>query len=54
MKVKAFRIINKLTGDLTMRVNNSRPLVVNNRGPNRKVTPSKPKGQVNNYERFRY
>ena len=54
MKVKAFRITNKITGDLTMRVNNTRPLVVNNRGPNRKVTPSNPKGQVNNYERFRY
>ena len=52
MKVKAFRIINKITGDLTMRVNNTRPLVVNNQGPNRKVTPSNPKGQVINYQRF--
>ncbi len=54
MKVKAFRIVIKLTGDLTMRVNNMRPLVVNNQGPNRKVTPSKPKGQAINYQRFRY
>ena len=54
VKVKAFQIINKLTGDLTTRVNNTRSLVVINRGPNRKVTPSNPKGQVNHYERFRY
>ena len=54
MKVKAFRIINKLTGDLTVRVNGTRPLIVINRGPYRKVTPSNPKGQVNNYQRFRY
>ena len=54
MKVEAFRIINKITGDLTVWVNNTRPLVVNNRGPNRKVTPSNPKGQVINYQRFRY
>ena len=54
IKVKAFRIVIKLTGDLTTRVINTRSLVVINQGPNRKVTPSNPKGQVNNYERFRY
>ena len=52
IKVKAFRIVIKLTEDLTVRVKGTRPLVVNNRGPNRKVTPSKPKGQVNDYKRF--
>ena len=52
IKVKAFRIVIKLTGDLTMRVKVTRPLIVNNRGPNRKVTPSKPKGQANHYKRF--
>ncbi|KAJ0726339.1 hypothetical protein HanPI659440_Chr12g0469171 [Helianthus annuus] len=50
MKVKAFRIVIKLTGDLTMRVKDTRPLIVINRGPNRKVTPSNPKGQVINYK----
>ena len=52
IKVKAFRIVIKLTEGLTARVKVTRPLFVNNRGPNRKVTPSKPKGQVNDYKRF--
>ncbi|KAJ0493064.1 hypothetical protein HanIR_Chr12g0581831 [Helianthus annuus] len=52
MKDKAFRIVIKLTGDLTARVKATRPLFVNNRGPNRKVTPSKPKGQANHGKRF--
>ena len=52
IKVKAFRIVIKLTRDLTARVKVTRPLFVNNRAPNRKVTPSKPKGQVNHYKRF--
>ena len=52
MKVKAFRIIIKLTGGLIVRVKGTRPLIVINRGPNRKVTPSNPKGQVINYQRF--
>ena len=52
MKVKAFRIVIKLTGDLTARVKVTRPLFVNKRGPKRKVTPSEPKGQANNGKRF--
>ena len=52
IKFKAFRIINKLTGGLTIRVNNARSLTVINQGPYRKVTPSNPKGQVINYQDF--
>ncbi|KAJ0614471.1 hypothetical protein HanIR_Chr02g0062811 [Helianthus annuus] len=52
IKVKAFRIVIKLTGDLTMRVIVTRPLFVNYQGPNRKVTPSKPKGQAHHGKRF--
>ena len=52
MKDKAFRIVIKLTGDLTARVKVTRSLFVNNRGPNRKVTPLKLKGQANNGKRF--
>ena len=37
MKVKAFRIVIKLTGDLTMRVKVARPLIVNKRGQNAKL-----------------
>ncbi|KAJ0614229.1 hypothetical protein HanIR_Chr02g0060061 [Helianthus annuus] len=52
MKVKAFRIVIKLTGYLTARVKVTMPLFVNKRGPKRKVTPSEPKGQGNNGKRF--
>ena len=52
IKVKAFRIVIKLTEGLTARAKVTRPLFVNNRGPNRKVTPLKLKGQANNGKRF--